>query len=119
EFAEVTREVSAVSLLVQDLEDQAASPSFAQYQRDSGKQAELRSIIDGIIYALRELEELATKYSSLSTAKKNNWDRLRFAAKNIDDIRTRLILHTSAAQTILDGLTNRSVTRIECKSDEA
>jgi hypothetical protein len=114
----VTREVSAVSILVQDLEDQAASPSFARNQQDCQKQAKLRSLIDGIIYALRELEDLATKYSSLSTAKKNNWDRLRFATRNIDDIRARLILHTSAAQTILDGLTNRSVTRIECKSDE-
>jgi hypothetical protein len=110
--------VSAVSILVRDLEDQAASPSFARNQQDCQKQAKLRSLIDGIIYALRELEDLATKYSSLSTAKKNNWDRLRFATRNIDDIRARLILHTSAAQTILDGLTNRSVTRIECKSDE-
>jgi hypothetical protein len=114
----VTREVSAISILVQDLEDQAASPSFARNQQDCQKQAKLRSLIDGIIYALRELEELATKYSSLSTAKKNNWDRLRFATRSIDDIRARLILHTSAVQTILDGLTNRSVTRIECKSDE-
>ena len=110
--------MSAVSILVQDLEEQAASPSFTQNQQDCRKQAELRSLIDGIIYALRELEELATKYSSLSTAKKNNWDRLRFATTSIDDIRARLILHTSAAQTILDGLTNRTVTRIECKSDE-
>ena len=114
----MTREVSAVSILVQDLEDQAASPDFARFQQDAHKQAKLRSLIDGIIYALRELEDLANKYSSLSTSKKNNWDRLRFASKNIDDIRARLILHTSAAQTILDGLTNRSVARIECKSDQ-
>ena len=111
--------MSAVSILVQDLEDQAASPDFARFQQDAHKQAKLRSLIDGIIYALRELEDLATKYSSLSTAKKNNWDRLRFASKSIDDIRARLILHTSAAQTILDGLTNRGVARIERKSDQA
>ena len=111
--------MSAVSIVVKDLEDQVASPVFAQLQQDAHKQAKLRSLIDGIIYALRELEDLATKYSSLSTAKKNNWDRLRFASKSIDSIRARLILHTSAAQTILDGLTNRSVQRIECKSDRA
>lgn len=118
EFAELTREVSAVSILVQELEEQAASPSFARNQKDCRRQVEIRSLIDGIIYPLRELEELATKYSGLSSAKKNNWDRLRFATKRIDDIRARLILHTCAAQTFLDGLVNRSVTRIERKSDE-
>ena len=110
--------MSAVSILVQDLEDQAASPDFTRFQSDAQKQAKLRSIIDSIIYALRELEDLATKYSSLSTARKNNWDRLRFASKSIEDIRARLILHTSAAQTILDGLTNRCVARIEGKTEE-
>ena len=114
----MTREVSAVSILIQDLEEQAASPSLARNPQDCRKQAELRSLIDGIICPLRELEELATKYSSLSTAKKNSWDRLRFATKSIDDIRSRLILHTSAAQTFLDGFANRSITRIEHQSDE-
>ena len=114
----MTREVSAVSILVQDLEEQAASPGFAQNQQDCAKQAKLRSLIDGIVYPLRQLEELATKYSSLSAAKKNNWDRLRFATKSIDDVRARLILHTSAAQAFLDGLANQGVARIECKSDE-
>ena len=114
----MTREVSAVSILVQDLEEQAACPDFVLNQQDPHKQAKLRSVIDGIIYALRELEGLANKYSSLSTAKKNNWDRLRFATKSIDDVRARLILHTSAAQTILDGLANRGIARIESKTDE-
>lgn len=110
--------MSTISILVQDLEERAASPSFARNQQDCRKQAKLRSLIDSIIYPLRELEELATKYSSLSTAKKNNWERLRFASKSIDGIRARLILHTSAAQSFLDGLANQSVTRIERKSDE-
>ena len=99
EFAELTREVSAVSILIQDLEEQAASPSFARNQQDSRNQAKLRSLIDSIAYRLRDLKQLATKYSSLSTAKKNNWDRLRFGTNRIDDIRARLTLHTTLVQT--------------------
>lgn len=112
DFSEVTRELSAVSILVQDLEDQAASLSLAQDEQACQKQVKIRSLINGILYPLQELEQLANKYSSLSTAKKNNWDRLRFASKNITDIRARLILHTSAAQSFLDGLANRNIARI-------
>jgi hypothetical protein len=105
--------VSAVSIVVRDLEDQAASPELAQDPAGCKKQVELRSIIDSIVYALRDLEELATKYSSLSTAQKNNWDRLRLPSEKIRDIRTRLCFHTSLAQNILDGQANRSIARIE------
>ncbi len=119
DFAEVTREVSSVSIVIQDLEEQAASPELTLNPQDWSEQVKLRSLIDGIIYPLRELEELATKYTSLSTAKKNNWDRLRFASKKISDIRSRLALHTSIAQNFLDGLANRRVIRIERKSEES
>ncbi len=100
----MTREVSAVYIVVQELEEQAASPQLARNQQDCPEQVKLRSLIDGIIYPLRELEILATEYSSLSTAKKNNWDRLRFAAKKVTDIRSRLSLHTFLAQNFLDGV---------------
>jgi hypothetical protein len=76
------------------LEDQAARPSFSLNQQDYRKRAELRSLTNGIIYALQGLEELAITYSSLSTVKKTSWDRLRFDTKVIDDIRARLILHS-------------------------
>lgn len=111
--------MSAVSIIVQDLEEQAASAELVQDEQGCQRQVKIRSLIDGIVYPLQELEELATKYASLSTAKKNNWDRLRFATKNIEGIRARLIFHTAAAQAFLDGITNRSVIRIERKSDES
>ena len=114
----MTREVSAVSILLQDLEEQAASSDLIQVSQDNSQQVKLRSLIDGIVYPLRELEELATKYSSLSTAKKNNWDRLRFAARKISDIRTRLILHMSLMQNFIDGLANRRIISIERRSED-
>jgi hypothetical protein len=113
EFAELAREVSAVSAVVRDLEDQAANYELYQGQESCTQQAELRSIIDGIVYALRDLEALARKYSSLSTPQKSNWDRLRLPTGKIHDIRSRLDFHTSLAHTILSGQTNRRIAHIE------
>lgn len=79
-----------MSIVVRDLEDQAAHLNSDLGQPGCAKKVELRSIIDGIVYALRELEELTRKYSSLATAQKNNWDRLRLRTDKIHDIRSRL-----------------------------
>jgi hypothetical protein len=65
---------------------------------------------------LRELEKLAKQYSSLSTAQKNNWDRLRLPTDKIHELRARLSFHTSMAHNILHGQANRSIARIQSSS---
>jgi hypothetical protein len=118
-FEELIREVSAVSIVVKDLEDQAACADSLLNRHGSHKSSELKSVIDNIRVALEELKDLAEKYPSLTSIQKRKLDTFRFATKDITDIRARLAFHVQAAQSILDGLRGKSLAHIQIQNDNS
>lgn len=116
QFEEVFREVSAVSLSLKTWKTKRDSLINRQ---GSHKSLELKSIIDNTRLALEELGDLARRYASLSTTQKRKWDVIRFATKDITDIRARLVLHIQAAQAVLDGLQAQSLAHIELQNDDS
>jgi hypothetical protein len=67
---------------------------------------------------LRQLNQLLIKYKSLGTRSKRTWDRVRFGAENLQEIRDKLTVHTSSLTLFLTTLGTGSLGRIEKKLGE-
>lgn len=117
-FTEVVREVSEVSIIIKDLQEQAATPDSLLNMRGDSSKAELKEILNNLTACLEELQDLVKRYSSLSSVRKRTWDRIGFATQNVQEIRSRLVFHISALTIYLDGLAGGSLARIEVRSHE-
>lgn len=67
---------------------------------------------------LQQLSKLLIKYKSLGTASKKAWDRLRFGTENLQEIREKIMNHTSSLTLFLTTLGTGSLGRIEKKLDQ-
>ena len=57
------------------------------------REARLKTILDGCISVLADLQYIVQKYQSLGTDDKSSWDRLRLGGEDIAEIRSRLVLN--------------------------
>lgn len=57
------------------------------------KEARLKTILDGCISVLADLQFIIQRYHSLGTDDKSSWDRLRLGGEDISEIRSRLSLN--------------------------
>ena len=57
------------------------------------REARLKTILDGCISVLADLQFIVQKYQSLGTDDKSSWDRLRLGGEDIAEIRSRLVLN--------------------------
>ena len=57
------------------------------------RQARLKTILDGCISVLADLQYIVQKYQSLGTDEKSSWDRLRLGGEDIAEIRSRLVFN--------------------------
>lgn len=112
------REVSEVSIIIKDLEEQAAAPGSLLNTRGDSSKAELKEILNNLTACLEELQELVKRYSSLSSTRKRTWDRIGFANQNVQELRSRLVFHISTLTIYLDGLAGGSLARLEVESHE-
>ncbi len=55
------------------------------------RQARLKTILDGCVSVLADLQYIVQKYQSLGTDEKSSWDRLRLGNEDIAEIRSRLV----------------------------
>lgn len=60
-----------------------------------------------------ELEEIISKYKSLSTSKRRNWDRIRMAGSNLDSIHRELVKKITSISAYLSVLGLSSQGRVE------
>jgi hypothetical protein len=54
---------------------------------------ELMRMADNVKIKLEKLYDIVTRYESLGLEQKKTWDRVRFAAEDLDDIRTTIVNH--------------------------
>jgi hypothetical protein len=67
---------------------------------------------------LQQLYKLLVKYKSLGTPSKRTWDRVGFGIEKLQEIREKLMMHTSSLTLYLTTLGTGSLGRIEKKLDE-
>jgi uncharacterized coiled-coil DUF342 family protein len=53
---------------------------------------------------LQDLEKLLGSYESMNTQNQRVWDRLKFGLKDIADLRTRMICHTTTLGALSQGI---------------
>jgi hypothetical protein len=65
------------------------------------------------------LNKKLIKYKSLGTASRRTWDRLRFDAEDLQEIREKLFAHTSSMTLFLTTLGTGSLGHIEKKLNQS
>lgn len=103
---------------LKELEDEIENPDSILNRTGAGKKAELGLLVKNCTGVLQQLNKLLTKYKSLGTTSKRTWDRLRWGAENLQDIREKLLTHTSSLTLFLTTLGTGSLGRIEKKLDQ-
>ena len=105
---------------LREISDEEQNPESLLNRSGNEKGLELQDILANCRSVLSELEQLLSKYGSLSTAnlKGKTLDRLRFGSKNLSSIREKLVFHTSAISLFLHTLGTGRLGRIEKRLDE-
>ena len=118
EFLEIRNEVNSLHTAILELQDEAENHESILNRAGSGRKRELEMILNNCVEVLRELQQLVGKYRSLGTKHMRTWDRIKFGSEGIQQIRDKLMFHTSALTLFLTSLGTGSLGRIERKLDE-
>ena len=92
EFKSLSSEVVSLHVVLKETEELVAEtgPSLRADQ-----EPQLRHITDGCQKVLEDVEGLLKKYESLGTKSQRTWDRMKWGAEGVANVRTRLISNTS------------------------
>jgi hypothetical protein len=114
----VAREVISLHAAVKQLEEEASKPDSVIGKAGEHTQKELQNLVQNVGQILDQLDKLVSKYKSLGTTKRSKRDVIRFSTESLEDIRSNVILHTTALNLFLGALSTASLGRIESKLDE-
>jgi ankyrin repeat protein len=109
---------STLHVSFKNLEEEAANPMSILNRRGVGRKADMDTILSNIKPVLEDLERMVSKYSSLGKTEKRKWDRLRFGAEDLDNIRGKLTFHTSVIDLFMNNLSAGSLAKIETALEE-
>lgn len=118
EFEELSRELNSLHTILLELEDEARSPTSLLNRRGTARKSELDTLLNNLSSVLRQIEDIAKRYNSLGKDQKKTWDRVKFAAEDLTDLRGKLSFHVNSIQLIIASLSAGSLARIEGILDE-
>ena len=72
-----------------------AAEALSSHSLPPRRQARLKTILDGCVSVLGDLQYIIQRYQSLGTDEKSSWDRLRLGNEDIAEIRSRLAFNVS------------------------
>ncbi|KAM5447423.1 hypothetical protein MaudCBS49596_005934 [Microsporum audouinii] len=113
EYAEAINELSTLYLILKEIECEAQDPNSILNRHGRGQHAYLYTAVANIKPTLQELEGLATKYRALGRSDKRTWDRVKFAAEQVADLRAKLSYHITAIGVLRNGISSMAIVRIE------
>lgn len=87
-FGTISRELESLHCVLEEAADTQLS-----HPLPPRRQARLKTILDGCISVLADLQYIVQKYQSLGTDDKSSWDRLRLGGEDIAEIRSRLVFN--------------------------
>ena len=118
EFQEARNEVLSLHTAIRELHDEVDNKDSILNRAGFGRKQELDGLMRNCSDVLGQLEQLLTRYRSLGTKHKRTWDRLKFGSEGLQEIRSKLMFHTSALTLFLTSLGTGSLGRIEKKLDD-
>ena len=87
-FGNISRELESLHCVLGE-----AADSQLSHPLPPRREARLKTILDGCVSVLADLQYIVQKYQSLGTDDKSSWDRLRLGGEDIAEIRSRLVLN--------------------------
>ncbi|KAL9122372.1 MAG: hypothetical protein Q9187_001072 [Circinaria calcarea] len=118
EFQEARNEVLSLHTAIRELQDEVDNKDSILNRAGVGRKQELDGLMRNCSDVLGQLEQLLTRYRSLGTKQKRTWDRVKFGSEGLQEIRSKLMFHTSALTLFLTSLGTGSLGRIEKKLDD-
>ena len=88
-FGDISSEVLSLHAVLKEAEEDIFARPLS-----STKQERLKVVGDGCYRVLKDLDNLVQKYQSLGTQSKRAWDRMRWGAEDIVQLRARLMSNT-------------------------
>ena len=87
-FGNISRELESLHCVLGE-----AAESPLSHPLPPRREAKLKTILDGCVSVLADLQFIVQKYQSLGTDDRSSWDRLRLGGEDIAEIRSRLSLN--------------------------
>jgi hypothetical protein len=110
EFAEITRELCSINIVITDLSDQAASPTSLLNRRGKNRKEEILTLSKNLQSILEELSDIHRKYQYMGY---NAWKRVRLGERDLTALRTKLVLHLNLLNGFTTSLAMASIERME------
>ena len=118
EFQELARELSSLHTILHELEDEAKTPTSLLNRRGVRRKPELEALLENLSATINKVEDIVKRYHSLGRDQKKTWDRVKFATKDLADLRSKLQLHITGINLFISSLSAGSLARIEGLLDE-
>ena len=87
-FGNLSRELESLHCVLDE-----AADSQLSHPLPPRREARLKTILDGCISVLADLQYIVQRYQSLGTDDKSSWDRLKLSGEDIAEIRSRLVFN--------------------------
>lgn len=121
EHDELTREVVSLHVVLRRLEQEVEKPGNPIHDGKSSDtyKEELKAIVDGCKKVLNVLDQVLTKYNTLSEQERSGrklWQRIRFENNKMRDLmeqRGKLTYYTSAISLFLNMISMGTIGRVE------
>ena len=113
EFQELARELSSLHTILHELEDEAKTSTSLLNRRGVGRKRELEALLENLSTTINKVDDIVKRYHSLGRDQKQTWDRVKFATKDLADLRSKLQLHITGINLFISSLSAGSLARIE------
>jgi hypothetical protein len=89
-FSNIASEVLSLQAVLKEVEETICAQSLS-----TDRQRRLDTVVNGCRSVLKDLEKLITHYENLGPQGKRTWDRMKWGAEDIKELRARLTSNTS------------------------
>jgi hypothetical protein len=96
--------VIALHTAIKELEDEIENHVSVLNHTGASKKSELDILIKNCNSVLQQLNKKLIQYKSLGSASRRTWDRMKWSAGNLQEIREKLLAYTSSLMLFKDLL---------------
>lgn len=118
EFQEISSELSTLHTTLHELQDEAQTPHSFLNRCSPQERSGLETILGNTSTSLKQVEDIITRYHSLGRKEKKTWERIKFAAEDLQVLRDKMTFHVTAIGAFMTSLSTGSLARIERVLDE-
>jgi len=112
EYTEITSELSSLNVILERLRTEATTPN-GPLERGNANHLDHCKLLDNSAAIVKQLNDVIVRFQNLGRSRRSNWHRLRLANRNLDEMRSKLTLHTSLLSAFLDTINVSALGRIE------